>query len=523
MKRKKIIFALVLTGFLLFSACGSLRRDNSVGTDTRESENVSEAGASTGSDTPEGTDNMDVAPGIAPKVWVETVHLQRYTEDGEVLLAEIIQDNMTLEGAGYEKAAEAVQRLFCSEMSDVERELDSYAEMAQEHYEATKSEDGWFAEYFWRTSYEITRLDTRVLSVKGFSYDYTGGAHGMGGEWGVTVDLESGLELALTRLAQDPAAFMEKTTDIVLKELADSEDELFADYESYVKENLESTDWYLDAAGIEFVFQPYAIGTYVAGNITVCVPYKEVSAYLKEEYLKPQGESVMRFPLDSEVRDVDGTHSLVIETRPTGEYSDETVLGMDGKETILGENVRVIHAFLIHRANNKTFLVFDMDWASDDYETFVYELGKEGAVKTASVGAGLDVRNVSPEEMNLFFSLYVLGTYSSEMRYELNENGEFTPLEDIYPIAANREWSGLVTVRELPVTVGGQEKMLPTGSTLCITGTDDDGIAWFEGTDGASGQAVEGEIHYERREDDYQLYIGGVGEYEYFESLPYVG
>lgn len=523
MKRKKIIVALVLTGFLLFSACGSLRQDNPAGTDAGESGNVFETEASTGVETPVGADNKEAVSSIVPKVRVETVQLQRYTENGEVLLAEIIQDNMTLEGAGYEKAAEAVQRLFYADRAKVERELDSYAEMAHEHYEAAKSEDGWFSEYFWQTSYEIMRLDSRVLSVKGFSYDYTGGAHGMGGEWGVTVDLESGLKLALTRLAQDPTAFMEKTTDIVLKELADSEDELFADYESYVKENLENTDWYLDAAGIEFVFQPYAIASYAEGNITVCVPYWEVSAYLKEEYLRPQGEYVMRFPLDSEVWDVDGIHSLVIETRPTGEYSDETVIRLDEKETLLGENVRVIHAFQIHRANNKTFLVFDLDWASDDYETFVYELGKEGAVKTASVGAGLDEKNVSPEEMNLLFSLYVLGTYSSEMRYELDGNGEFTPLEDIYPIAVHREWQGLVTVRELPVTIGEQEKMLPTGSTLYITGTDNEGIAWFEGTDGASGQAVEGEIRYERREDDYQLYIGGVGEYEYFESLPYVG
>lgn len=529
MKRRKIVFVLALTGLLLFSACGSFQQDNLGGNDIKESEKVSEtdtpAGieASVGMETSEEAENSDMTLAAVPKVRVETVYLQRYTEDGEVLLAEICRDNMTLEGAGYEKAAEAVQRLFYHDMDDNERELDSYAGMAQEHYEATKDEDGWFSDYFLQTFYGITRLDSHILSVKGYSYDYIGGAHGMGGEWGMTVDLKNGIELVLTRLSQDPAGFMEKLTEIVLAELADRKDELYADYEFYVKENLENTGWYLDAAGIQFVFDPYTIASYASGNITVCVPYGEVASYLKEEYLESQGEYVMRFPLDRKVQDVDGNKSIFIEVRPTGEYSDETILWINGEETLLGENVRVVQAFLIRRANGKIFLVFDMDWASDDYETFVYELGENGAVQTDAVWARLDAGNINPEEMRLVFTLDVLGTYSSQMNYALSEDGVFAPLENIYPITSTSEWTRLVTIRELPVTVEGQKQMLPVGSSLHITGTDNAGIVWFEGTDGDGGQTVEGEIHYERREDEYQHYIDGISEYEYFESLPYVG
>ena len=523
MKKSKIILVLTLTGSLLFSACGSFQQNNLGRNDSKESEKVSETDTSAEMEMSEEAENSDMALAAVPKVRVETVRLQRYTEDGEVLLAEICQGNMMLEEAGYEKAAETVQRLFYHDMDDIERELDSYAEMAQEHYEATKDEDGWFSNYFLQTSYKVERLDNHVLSVKGYRYDYTGGAHGMGSEWGMTVDLKNGTELVLTRLSQTPAGFMEKLTEIVLAELAGREDEMYADYELYVKENLENTGWYLDAAGIQFVFNPYAIAPYASGIITVCVPYGEVVSYLKEEYLASQGGYVMRVPLGREVQDVDGTHSMLIEVRPTGKYSDETILRINGRETLLGENIRVMQAFLMRRTNGKIFLVFDMDWASDDYETFVYELGENDAVQTDAVWAELDAGNISPEEMRLFFTLNVLGTYSSVMSYALSEDGVFAPLENIYPITSISKWNELVTIRELPVIVGGQNKMLSVGSSLYITGTDNAGIVWFEGTDGDSGQAVEGEIHYERREDEYQLYIDGVSEYEFFESLPYAG
>lgn len=515
MKTKKLL-ALLLIGILFCGGCANVGGESSEVSVSKESQ----------TDLPGQTDTVpeeSQTPGESiPIVTVESRHLQRWTPDDETLLAEVIWDNMTLEGAGYEKAAETVRRLFYFDEEQKTQTLDSYAEMAVDQYEALKDE-GWFANYVDSSTYQIARLDTRVLSVNGSSYDYSGGAHGYGSDWGTTIDLQSGAELTLSRLAEDIPGFLDKTMELVLLELANNaeEDELFPDYESYVKENLESVNWYLDAAGIEFVFTPYEIGPYASGNIVVCVPYGEVADYMKPEYLMPKGEYIMPVPVGKEVSDAEGSYQVLIERRQLQEYMWEEVLRVNGQETILGD-VAVQRAYLLHRANDRTFLIFDIDWASDDYETFVYELTPEGAVEKASVGARLDGKNVNPEKMELTFSVDVLGTYLSEMYYTLGEEGDLTPQGDIYQIEINREVGGLVVARELPVTVQGQATTLPAGSRLHVSATNREDTIWFEAVD-PSGETVTGEIRFERREDDYQIYIDGVSEYEYFEMLPYAG
>ncbi len=363
------------------------------------------------------------------------------------------------------------------------------------------------------------RLDTRVLSVKGLTYEYTGGAHGNGGSGGITIDLESGQELALTDLMSDHAGFMDKAKELVLAGLDGRKDELFEDYEAYVTQNLETTGWYLNAAGIEFVFTPYEIGPYASGSITVSVPYEEVAQYMKPEYLDTQGAYIMALPVGSQV--TAGDCSILMEQRQIEEYMYEVILNVNGTETSLGD-IRVDRACLMRREGGRVFLVCGIDEASDDYEIFVYELTAEGAVQTADIWARLDGKNVNPENMVLIVTLDVLGTYTSEMRYELSEDGVFTALDDIYNIEANRDWQELVTKRELPVMVDGQESTLPVGSRLYITATDNAGTVYFEGTD-ASGKAVSGEIHYEQQEGEFFHTIAGVDEFEYFEELPYVG
>ena len=458
-----------------------------------------------------------------PLINIESINVQRYTEDGETLLVEITRDNMTLLGDGYEKAADAVNKLFYCTEEELSRQADDLVEMAMDQYMGTT---GWFTPYGSSTSYEVTRLDANVLSVKVNSYDYEGGAHGYGAEWGTTIDLKNGAELALSQLAVDAPGFMNKVLEIVLEDLSgrQEEDELFDDYESYVKQHVEETSWYLDVTGIVLVYTPYEIGPYSSGNIAVLVPYEEVAEYMKAEYLPTQGNFISKLSMDHEVTTKlsDGVCTVLWKMEHVGPYDDfETTITVNGGASLVEPMVSVQHAYLMWRQDGKCFLIFDIDWASDDFETFVYELSAGGAVQTADVWAALDGTNISVDSMRLRFSLDVLGTHISRMNYALTEDGGLEPQEEIYTFTSNREWQGLTTVKELPVTVNGQQTTLPAGTSLFIDATDNTGTAWFT-TDDKSG-AISGEIHYERREDDYQLYIDGISEYEYFEMLPYTG
>lgn len=507
--------AVFLTGIMICCVCGCANEGGNA------TENSVPTKVQTDLPTQTGAESEEAQPSgeSLPIITVESRRLQRWAED-ETLLAEVVWDNMTLEGQGYEKAGETVRRLLCSDEEKMTQTLEDYAESAADRYESQK-DIGWFANNVSSSSYRITRLDTHVLSVNGSSYDYYGGAHGYWYDWGITIDLQSGAELELSRMAQDPPGFWNKAMELVLSELGNRTEELYEDYESYVKEDLESTDWYLDAAGIELVFTPYEIGPYASGNIVVCIPYEEVAAYLKPEYLAPQGEYIMPIPLGREVSDAQDLYHVLIEYRQIQEYMWDAVLRVNDQETALGD-VAVQQAYLLHRADDRTFLIFDIDWASDDYVTFVYELTENGAAERDCVGGRLDGKNVNPERLGLILSLEALGSCSSQMYYTLGEEGDLTPQSDIYQIEVNLEVGGLVVIRELPVTVQGQKTTLPVDSRLHVAATNQVDTIWFEAVK-PSGETVEGEIHYERREEDYRIYIDGVSEYEYFETLPYAG
>lgn len=516
---------LLLAGTLFLSACQFSVQDLSDESSSGEQITSSVVEESNESDTTE-DDTSELSEFSFPIISIESSNVQRYTEDGETLLVEISRDNITLSGDGYEKAAEAVRKHFYCTEEELFMQADDLVEMAMEQYIATKDQSGWFSPYGSSSSYELTRLDASVLSVKVNYYGYEGGAHGYGAEWGTTIDLKNGAELALSQLAKDAPDFMNKVLEVVLDSLSarQEQDELFDAYESYVEQHIEETSWYLDAAGIVLVYTPYEIGPYASGNIAVRVPYGEVREYMKAEYLPPQANCISRLPMNYEVTaDLpNGVCTILWQMEYVGPYDDyETTVTVNGGDSLVEPIVRVQHAYLMGRPDGRGFLIFDIDWASDDFETFVYELGADGAVQTADVWAALDGKNISMDGMGLRFSLDVLGTYISRMSYALTEDGGLEPLEEVFTFTPNWEWQGLTTVRELTVTVNGQPTTLPVGTSLYITATDNAGTAWFI-TDEDSGM-VSGEIHYERREDDYQLYINGISEYEYFEMIPYTG
>ena len=536
--KKPVVLLLAITLFL--SACQFSGQDISdesgsgeqnVSSVIEESVNSDSAGSDPAENDPaESNPAEDNEPELSassfPAITIESFNVRRYTEDGETLLVEISGDNMTLSGDGYEKAAEAVREHFYCTEEELSRQADTLVEMAMDQYMATKDQNDWFVSYGSNTIYEITRLDTIVLSVKINSYDYEGGAHGYGAEWGTTIDLKSGAELALSQLAADAPGFVNKVLEVVLESLSErqEQDELFDAYESYVEQHIEDTSWYLDAAGIVLVYTPYEIGPYASGSISVRVSYEDVAEYMKAEYLPLQESYISRLPMDYEVTAElsDGVCTVLWQMEYVGPYDDyETSITVNGGDSLVEPIVSVQYAYLMRRPDGRSFLIFDIDWASDDFETFVYELDTDGAVQTADIWAALDGKSINMDGMRLTFSLDVLGTYLSRMSYALTEDGGLKPLEVIYTFTPNREWQGLTTMRELPVTIDGQQTTLPAGISLFIDATDNVGTAWFT-TDEDSG-AISGEIHFERREDDYRLYINGISEYEYFEMLPYVG
>ena len=162
------------------------------------------------------------------------------------------------------------------------------------------------------------------------------------------------------------------------------------------------------------------------------------------------------------------------------------------------------------------------DMASDDYVLNVWSM-KSGEPELIPIDGQLWIEaaiiGISDGSLQLESTQDVLGSYTALRAYALHD-GELQPLGDAWQIVpANTSYSRLSVVKELPVTLDdGTESTFPQGTVLQVTGTDGKSFADVITQDGVTGR-----IALERREGDWQWYINGESELEYFELVPYAG
>lgn len=514
MGKKKALWIILLTAVL---CVGCAEGDLESYEDSASQQGFTEAESLAENDSPGLTKEGGE---ILPQVVIEEQKQYHEAKD-QTLLMESYVDKVTLQGNGYDAAALTLESLFDCKQSS----LQQLAETVQQDYAYRKSNgEAYFFPYYYSSFCRTARLDSYIFSMSGEDYTYSGGAGGKEEKWGVTIDLATGEELELLSLAPDAYAFVECCKDGVIKQLAGREADLLLDYENYVRENLEGCSWYLDASGIRFIFQPATVLSYEAGEITVLIPYEQVSDYMKPEYCGLHGSWIAAVGTDGKVDFTSGQtrRTLLFETQKQQDYGQRIVLKVDDEVLPLEPSVRLEQAYLMRNEEKQVFLVYTVDWSSDDYETFVFNLSDNNFTQTANVWARLEGRNLNLNSLELNFTLQVLGTYGADMPYVLHEDGTMEALKDIYEIHSYAESSGLTTIKELPVVMEGEETVLPTGSRIYVTATDNDGTVWFQ-TGNSKGSLKTGEIHYVRDAETYELTIDGVSEYEYFEDLPYVG
>ncbi|MCC8046354.1 MAG: DUF3298 and DUF4163 domain-containing protein [Clostridiales bacterium] len=474
------------------------------------------SGADAGTDTD--------SAGEAPRISIETLDQSWYSEDGSQWIVYAECDSVSVDGDGCEALAEAV----CEWNEEQTESFWSFcAELAESAGEDALYEDWGSDSYYynaWREA-ELTRVDESVLSLVIWEYAYTGGAHGNYGYTSVTFDVASGEILQLTELLEDAEGFCDSAEAYIVEALeTEYGDELFGGYEETVAAMWDTElTWYLDAEGITFVFDPYELGPYSMGAASVTCPYEIVAAYMKTAYSGINGTGLGRFSANTDVETAAGTLRLSVEEDP--EYSMLQIsLQLNGETACADEFGSFGDAYLLVLSNGRSFVLFDADYMSDDYVTFLYEI-TDGSITLRSrlEGVSLQEGTVGTEVLTLRVHLDVLGTYSAYMDYVIGEDGTLMQTEDVFEIRTDGYSFRILTViRELPVTMDdGQAATLPVGTRIRITGSDDAGTAYFRDED--SGE--KGSISYERGsgDDTWTLYIDGVSEYEYFEMIPYAG
>lgn len=478
----------------------------------------------------------------APQVDISTAQsADWYSEDGSAWLLHGEYTEVSVSGDGYETVAESVRQWMEERKAQFLAQAEEYASWAAE--DAVYDDPDYSADYYRYYAYHtvmVGRADDRVISFVEMDTSYTGGAHGNYGYGGTTFDARTGEILALDDMLKDVDGFRERAAETIVEKLREKYgDGLYEDYADavstmwnadspeYSDVEISDPEWYLDAAGITFVFNPYEVGPFAMGEARVTLPYEDFQEYIKEDYMDLSGAGAFQLPMDEMVAvsasDADGT-LRVYQAEPE-EYMDGMVC-LEWKGTVLeiGNFVCIGDAYVLRREDGRTFLLVDADYASDDYVTFVCELADSGClIRDRLEGATLSGGSVNTQGLTLYMHLDVLGSYRGEMTYALDDDGALIQQETFFRIPeSSLPFSLLTTAAELPVAVDGADSVLPIGSHIRITATDNAGIALFQNDD--TGE--EGEIHFVRgdgADDNWTIYIDGVPDYDYFEVVPYAG
>ena len=167
-------------------------------------------------------------------------------------------------------------------------------------------------------------------------------------------------------------------------------------------------------------------------------------------------------------------------------------------------------------------IYFCGDMASDDYVLNAWSC-KSGTPELIPFEDQLfleaSILSISEGSLQLESTQDVLGSYEAVRAYVLHD-GVLVPLGDAWQIVpANTSYSRLSLVRDLPVTLDdGTESTFGPGTILQVTGTDGKSFVDVITEDGVTGR-----IAITRPTGDWQWYINGEPELEYFELVPYAG
>lgn len=255
------------------------------------------------------------------------------------------------------------------------------------------------------------------------------------------------------------------------------------------------------------------------------VSFNQLSEFIKQEYQLNSNTYVAKLPTNGMfVYDGAGqvSHSLRLNRTVISEYMDNKYeIRLNSNTQEIGEYIYLEDAYLIQKEIGKVFLLLTMNMASDNYITTVYDISTGELIQTDKQSdIHFDSAPISSQRLEMAVNLDVLGSYVTQMDYCLDDSGKLIPQSNVFRVMNQDENAFyMTTIKELPVIMEGKETVLPVGTRICITATDNQGVAYFR----VEETKQEGEIHYTTSEDEWGCSIQGISDMEYFDMVPYAG
>ena len=145
-----------------------------------------------------------------------------------------------------------------------------------------------------------SRVDSNVISILEYYYYFAGGAHPSYEYGACVIDSKTGKDLSISDLIDDMDGFetyaLERAKQVAEDYGKAGDVQYYEDIDTAVA-NILDQKFYLDAAGIEFMYNPDEIAPYACGMLTFLMPYDEILSYINKEYLPNIEDGYMAMPL----------------------------------------------------------------------------------------------------------------------------------------------------------------------------------------------------------------------------------
>lgn len=130
---------------------------------------------------------------------------------------------------------------------------------------------------------EIKMNSCNLMSVVGEVYSYTDGIHGSSTRIVKNIDTLNGTELKLCDLFSDES--YENLLNREISEILEENAEQYHDlWEKPIISSIHQNCFYFSNDGLVIFYPPYELSYYARGFVEFCIPYLELSGYLKDEY-----------------------------------------------------------------------------------------------------------------------------------------------------------------------------------------------------------------------------------------------
>lgn len=223
-------------------------------------------------------------PDSTPSIAMD-ICLQLPVEDDAIPVTSVLRRNIVADvlGEKYLKEGDADRALKAYVRDLQKRFVESMAE-----FDVDIDDDGMSSMFNWESMLHtnVVLYSPQIIVTKTQFYDYTGGAHGFGGDNYSVYSVVTGKMQKLSDVFRsDKATYLalEQQLKAKLNELIANSEE-YGDMEIMSPENVKPVENFnVTPEGITFVYLPYDIAAYCYGQISVTLPIAEIRPYLLDD------------------------------------------------------------------------------------------------------------------------------------------------------------------------------------------------------------------------------------------------